>query len=59
MKITIAMPTLDNKPFRIYMKSKYVISLMKSGARVKWIDMKDREKMKKQLASCEDRKSVV
>lgn len=53
MKITIAMPTLDNKPFRIYMKSKYVISLMKSGARVKWIDMKDREKMKKQLASCD------
>lgn len=53
MKITIAMPTLDNKPFRIYMKSKYVISLMKSGARVKWIDMKGREKMKKQLASCD------
>lgn len=52
MKITIAMPKLDNKPFRIYMKSKYVISLMKCGARVKWIDMENREKMKKQLASC-------
>ena len=52
MNITIAMPKLDNKPFRIYMKSKYVISLMKCGARVKWIDMENREKMKKQLASC-------
>ena len=52
MKITIAMPKLDNKPFRIYMKSKYVISLMKCGARVKWINMENREKMKKQLASC-------
>ena len=49
MRITIAMPKLDNKPFRIYMKSKYVVSLMKNGARVKWIDMKNREKMKKQL----------
>ena len=53
MNITIAMPKLDNKPFRIYMKSKYVISLMKCGARVKWIDMENREKMKKQLASCQ------
>lgn len=53
MKITIAMPTLDNKPFRVYMKSKYVISLLRSGARVKWIDMKNRERMKKQLASCD------
>ena len=53
MRITIAMPKLDNKPFRIYMKSKYVVSLMKNGARVKWIDMKNREKMKKQLASCD------
>lgn len=52
MNITIAMPKLDNKPFRIYMKSKYVISLMKCGARVKWIDMENREKMKKQLSSC-------
>ena len=51
MKITIAMPKLDNKPFRIYMKSKYVISLMKCGARVKWIDMENREKMKKQLSA--------
>ena len=53
MRITIAMPTLDNKPFRVYMKSKYVISLMKTSARVKWIDMKNRERMKKQLASCD------
>lgn len=53
MRITIAMPTLDNKPFRVYMKSKYVISLMKTGARVKWIDMKNRERMKKQLAACD------
>ena len=52
MKITIAMPKLDNKPFRVYMKSKYVIALMKTGARVKWIDMDNREKMKKQLAGC-------
>ena len=52
MNITIAMPKLDNKPFRIYMKSKYVISLMKCGARVKWIDMENREKMKKQLSAC-------
>ena len=53
MRITVAMPALDNKPFRIYMKSKYVICLIKNGALVKWSDMKDREKMKKQLAACD------
>ena len=46
------MPKLGNSPFKIYMKSKYVISLMKQGARVKWIDMENREKMNKQLTSC-------
>lgn len=53
MKITIAMPTLDNSPFRIYMKSKYVICLLRAGARVKWIDLEDREKMRSQLAKCQ------
>ena len=37
MKPVIAMPKLSNDPFRIYMKSKYVLSLWRTGARVRWI----------------------
>ena len=37
MKPLIAIPQMGNDPFRIYMKSKYVLSLRRSGARVRWI----------------------
>ena len=44
MKPIIAMPKLSNDPFRIYMKSKYVFSLWRSGARVRWIPWENTEK---------------
>lgn len=53
MKPVIAMPTLDNSLFRIYMKSKYVFCLWKAGARVKWICLQDQEKMRRQLRRCD------
>ena len=43
MKPVIAMPKLANDPFRIYMKSKYVLSLWRSGARVRWIGAENTE----------------
>ena len=39
MKPVIAMPKLGNDPFRIYMKSKYVLSLWRTGAAVRWIPL--------------------
>lgn len=39
----IAMPQWGNSPFRLYMKSKYIQSLRRAGAKILWIDMKDPE----------------
>ena len=53
MKPVIAMPKLSNDPFRIYMKSKYVFSLWRSGARVRWIGNKNTEDNRRALLKCD------
>ena len=53
MKPVIAMPKLSNDPFRIYMKSKYVFSLWRSGARVRWIPWDNTEKARTALLKCD------
>jgi len=53
MKPVIAMPKLSNAPFRIYMKSKYVFSLWRSGARVRWIGNENTEANRHNLLECD------
>ena len=53
MKPVIAMPKLSNDPFRIYMKSKYVFSLWRSGARVRWIGNENTESNRRALLKCD------
>ena len=53
MKPVIAMPKLPNDPLRIYMKSKYVFSLWRSGARVRWIGHAQTEANRKALLKCD------
>ena len=53
MKPVIAMPKLANDPFRIYMKSKYVLSLWRSGARVRWIGAENTEANRSALLACD------
>ena len=53
MKPVIAMPKLSNDPFRIYMKSKYVLSLWRSGARVRWIRPENTEASRAALLACD------
>ena len=53
MKPVIAMPKLSNDPFRIYMKSKYVLSLWRTGARVRWIGNENTEANRRSLIDCD------
>ena len=53
MRPVIAMPRLSNDPFRIYMKSKYVFSLWRSGARVRWIGPENTEASRRALLECD------
>ena len=53
MRPVIAMPKLSNDPFRIYMKSKYVFSLWRSGARVRWIGPENTEASRRALLECD------
>lgn len=53
MRPVIAMPKLSNDPFRIYMKSKYVFSLWRSGARVRWIGAENTEANRRALLACD------
>lgn len=53
MKPVIAMPKLENTLFRCYMIRKYRVSLRRAGARVKRIPLKDLEKWKEALLSCD------
>lgn len=53
MRPVFAMPRLSNDPFRIYMKSKYVFSLWRAGARVRWIHPENTEANRSALLSCD------
>ena len=49
----IAMPNVRGGLFRAYMKRKYVTSLARAGARVRWIDMEDADKAVEQMLECD------
>lgn len=53
MKPVIAMPRMGNDPFRIYMKSKYVFSLRRAGATVRWIPLNHIEAHLPALLECD------
>ena len=53
MKAVIAMPKMGNDPFRIYMKSKYIFSLRRSGAKVRWIPLDNMEESIPLLLQCD------
>ena len=49
----IAIPQMGNDLFRKYMKSKYVQSLERAGAQVKWIELDDIEAAADEVLSCD------
>lgn len=53
MSITIAIPQMGTDLFRKYMKSKYVKSIERAGAEVKWIELDDTEKAVEEALSCD------
>lgn len=53
MKPVIAMPRMGNDPFRIYMKSKYVQSLRRTGAMVRWIPLENVQELIPELLQCD------
>lgn len=53
MSIIIAIPQMGTDLFRKYMKSKYVKSIERAGAIVKWIELDDTEKAIKETLECD------
>lgn len=53
MSIVIAVPQMGTDLFRKYMKSKYVKSIERAGAEVKWIELGDTEKSVKETLDCD------
>lgn len=53
MRPVIAIPQMGNDLFRKYMKSKYVKSLAKAGAEVRWIELEDPEQIIAQTLECD------
>ena len=51
-KVRIAMPQWGNKPIQIYMKTKYIASLRRAGAKICWVSMKD-PNLEKIVRSCD------
>ena len=51
-QVTIAMPHCGNKPFRIYMTSKYIASLHRAGAKVLRIRMDD-PRLEEKVCACD------
>ncbi len=53
MKTVIAIPQMGTDLFRKYMKSKYVKSLERAGAAVRWVELEDTEKAIKNTLECD------
>ena len=53
MSIIIAIPQMGTDLFRKYMKSKYVKSIERAGAKVRWIELDDTENAVKEALSCD------
>lgn len=53
MSIAIAVPQMGNDLFRKYMKNKYVKSLERAGAAVRWIELDDTAKAVEEALKCD------
>lgn len=53
MSVTIAIPQMGTDLFRKYMKSKYVKSLERAGAKVRWIELDDTKNAVKEALKCD------
>ena len=53
MSVTIASPQMGTDLFRKYMKSKYVKSLERAGAKVRWIELDDAKNAVKEALKCD------
>lgn len=53
MALTIAIPQMGTDLFRKYMKSKYVKSLERAGATVRWIELEDTGKAIRETLECD------
>lgn len=53
MKPVIGIPQMGSDLFRKYMKSKYVSSLVRAGAQVRWIELEDTDAAVAQLLDCD------
>ena len=53
MSIVIAIPQMGTDLFRKYMKSKYVKSIERAGAEVRWIELDDEETAIKNILACD------
>ena len=53
MGVIIAIPQMGTDLFRKYMKSKYVKSLERAGAKVRWIELDDTKKAIEEALSCD------
>ncbi len=53
MSIVIAIPQMGTDLFRKYMKSKYVKSIERAGAEVRWIELDDEETAIKNVLACD------
>ena len=53
MNPVIAIPQMGNDLFRKYMKSKYVRSLRRAGAQVRWIELTDLDKAIAEVRACD------
>ena len=53
MEPVIAIPNWGSSPLRMYMKSKYVQSLHRAGAQVRWIDLQDPQQAVRQIMECD------
>ncbi len=53
MSVVIAVPQMGTDLFRKYMKSKYVKSLERAGAKVCWIELDDTEKAVEEVLCCD------
>lgn len=53
MKPVIAIPQWGNSPLRLYMKSKYIQSLHRAGAQIRWIELDDPDKAVAEMLECD------
>lgn len=53
MRPVVAIPQTGSGLFRMYMKSKYVRSLRRAGAEVRWIELEDPDRAVREMLQCD------